>query len=414
MLAKALYNALIYPLIAGGASIGGLLSGKLREGLEGRLGLTERAQRFRFEHPDARIVLFHCASAGELESIKPIALAFRKREWLSAVSYFSPSAKSSLRGSEFDFADYSPRDSIRSAGGYLGALKPNLVLISKHDVWPNMVWQSRHLGIPIWLINGNFHARSSKLFPVLKGFHRAIHRELTGILTVSEDDARRARLIAGDSANVIAVGDSRFDRVLARARAAAAPETALLKILEGKQVLVAGSTHEKDEHLLLASFAELSKSIPNLHTLIIPHDPSEAALRRIISIAKTHDVATSELTDSSDSINVSVINRSGVLAELYQVGHLAYVGGGFGRGVHSVIEPMAHGLEVVCGPNMGVSREALDAQAAGLLGVVDSHSSLVSQVVSRMCGPRRSEVHDFITRRSGVVDRILSIVLPQT
>ncbi|MBK6766084.1 MAG: hypothetical protein IPG71_07090 [bacterium] len=225
-----------------------------------------------------RVVLFHCASAGELEGAKPLAAACRARGWTCAVSFFSPSAISALKGGEFEFADYSPRDSVRSARDYLKALRPDVIWISKHDVWPNLVWQARALGVPVWLINGNFHARSMKRFPLLRQFNQAIHAELEGILTVSEDDARRARQIAGEGVKIIAVGDSRFDRVHARAKSAARPADDIQKAIAGRRVVVGGSTHSSDEELLLRAFAELRRTHDKLCLLIVPHDPSDEAV----------------------------------------------------------------------------------------------------------------------------------------
>lgn len=411
-IAKLIYNGAVYPALALGASVSALFSRKLRTGLEGRVGLAERAGRFRNNHQTDRIVLFHCASAGELEGTKPLAMACRQRGWMCAVSYFSPSAVSALKGGEFEFADYSPRDSVKSAREYLEALRPDVVMISKHDVWPNMVWQARQLGIPVWLINGNFHANTLKLFPGLRHFNRTVHSELTGILTVSEDDAKRARRIAGESCRIAAVGDSRFDRVITRAQAAPDPAPELLAVIGKRTVLLGGSSHERDEELLIESFVELRTSRSDFCLLLVPHDPSEAAVSRIKALAEPRSLRVSDLSITNDQADVIVVNKTGVLADLYKVAKLAYVGGGFDRGVHSVLEPMAHGCEVICGPNISVSREANEAQALGLLEVVTSAVELTHAIQRRLGSTNRDEVIRFVNQRGGVVNRILDIALP--
>ncbi|MCB9357034.1 MAG: hypothetical protein H6508_03755 [Calditrichaeota bacterium] len=411
MLAKTLYNGLFYPLISLGAAIGGVFSRKLRTGLEGRIGLAERARTFREQQQKAKVVLFHCASAGELEGVKPVADAFRKRGWLCAASYFSPSALTALRGAEFDFADYSPRDSVVSMRDYLQALRPDVVLISKHDVWPNMVWQSKSLGIPVWLINGNFHAGTSKQYPGLRQFHRAIHRELSGILAVSEADAQRARLIAGNTTYVAAVGDSRFDRVTSRARNIALADDFLSSAISGRHVIVAGSTHEKDEALLIGALSKAIQEIPEFLMLLVPHDPSEEALRRILERAQDAGLHAADSSEQAPDVSLLVINHSGVLADMYRFGHLAYVGGGFDRGVHSVLEPMAHGCEVVCGPNIGVSREANDALKEGLLAVVQDSVALEAELRRRRDEIKTMDVRIFVEQRSGISEKILEHVV---
>ncbi len=326
--------------------------------------------------------------------------------------FFSPSAVSALKGSEFDFADYSPRDSIKTAREYLEALRPDVILISKHDVWPNMVWQARELGIPVWLINGNFHANTLKLLPGFRHFNRAIHSELAGILTVSEDDTKRARRIAGESCKIAAVGDSRFDRVIARAQAAPDSAPELVAAIAGRPVILAGSTHPRDEEILIESLSELRSSLGDLCMLLVPHDPSEEALARILTLAESRLLLASEVGLVGGRTDIIVINKTGVLADLYKISQLAYVGGGFDRGVHSVIEPMAHGCEVICGPNISVSREAIEAQALGILDVVSNSLELKCELTHRLSESKRGEVLHFVTQRGGVVSRILDIALP--
>lgn len=410
--AKLFYNGLAYPLLSLFAGLGALFSSKLRTGLRGRVGLADRARAFRAAHADAKLVLFHCASAGELEGTKPLAAACRARGWTCAVSYFSPSAISALKSGEFDFADYSPRDSVRSARDYLSALRPDVIWISKHDVWPNLVWQARALGIPVWLINGNFHAQSKKRFPLLRQFNQAIHSELEGILTVSEDDAQRARQVAGASVRIFAVGDSRFDRVYARAQQAPGPPSDVVASVGGRKVVLGGSTHARDEELLLPAFAELKTTVSDVCLLVVPHDPSEGAVARITGAAELCGLSVGE-PGLAKTYDVIIVNRSGVLADLYRSASVAYVGGGFDRGVHSVIEPMAHGCEVMCGPGISVSREANEARELALLDVVTGREELVQALMKRHTNRRRSDVLQFVSTRAGVVDRILNLALPE-
>ncbi|MBK6766085.1 MAG: hypothetical protein IPG71_07095 [bacterium] len=106
------------------------------------------------------------------------------------------------------------------------------------------------------------------------------------------------------------------------------------------------------------------------------------------------------------------MNRTGVLADLYQYGTVAYVGGGLDRGVHSVIEPMAHGCEVICGPGISVSREANEARELGLLDVVTCVDELSGALALRLENRQRAGALDFVESRAKVVDRILDLALP--
>jgi 3-deoxy-D-manno-octulosonic-acid transferase len=385
---------------------------KIRDGLEGREGLLERARDFRKRIGAKPLLLFHCASAGELEALKPLAHKFDRSKVAIAVSYFSPSAKSALQKSdEFDFSDYSPIDSHGQVAGFLAALKPSVIAITKHDIWPNLVWQARELSIPIFLINGNFPASSTRLWPGVRQFHAAVYTAFTQIMTVSEDDAKQARRFVGTDVPVQSFGDSRFDRVVARVERRAELPEGVEQNCAGRSVIVAGSTHADDEQLLLPVLPKLA-DIPNLLTVIVPHDPSSKAKRRILDLCSQHHLRARDLDDNRavDDTQVLLINRTGILADLYRVGQVAYVGGGFGKGVHSILEPMASGLAVVCGPNIGVSHEAGMAKEKGILVVTTDRKPLESQLRRWLNEAElpslREHVQDFVRAHTGATDRI--------
>lgn len=413
MIAKLLYNLFAYPALSVAAHIAALFSPKLREGLRGRRRVAGQARAFRERNNTARVVLFHCASAGELEGIKPLAACCRERGFVPCVSYFSPSAKTALGPDSFAFADFSPFDSMHQVRAYLRALRPETVLISKHDVWPNLVWQCAEMKIPVWLINGNFRGGSFKRWPGARAFHRAIHERLSGILTVSEEHAERARAIAGKHVFVASVGDSRFDRVLARAREQRNPLDGRQSILEQKRWIIGGSTHLRDEILLLEAFAQIRHDHPGLGCLVVPHDPSESAVGRIEATAQQFGLTCAEVDRTTTAPDVLIVNRSGILADVYRYGTLAFVGGGFDRGVHSVIEPMAHGLAVICGPNTDVSREAQEAATEHLLFEITAADELVRIAADLLHQPMEDAARKFVMLRAGVVDRVLDTVLPR-
>ncbi|MBU0508799.1 hypothetical protein KKH27_08190, partial [bacterium] len=210
---RRLYNAVILPMLWGGSRVLALANKKVCAGLSGRRGLVERARRFRERIGGRPVLLFHCASAGELEALKPIAAEFNRERIALAVSYFSPSAQTALRDdTEFDFADFSPIDSAAHVRSYFEAIQPSVIAITKHDVWPNFAWTARDLDIPLFLINGNFPVASARLRPGARGFHAAVYSAFREIMAVSDEDAERARRIVGDGVKIVAVGDARFDR----------------------------------------------------------------------------------------------------------------------------------------------------------------------------------------------------------
>jgi len=345
---------------------------KIGAGLRDRIGLIDRVAAFRKSIGSKQVLLFHCASAGEFESLRPLAKEFNRDRFALVVSYFSPSAKSAIeKSTEFDFVDCSPSDSIGTVSAYLDAMKPSAVCITKHDVWPNFIWQSELRGIPRFLISGNFHARSLKALPGARGFHRSIYRSFTQIMTVSETDSERAAQLCGSDRNIVAIGDSRYDQVRQRAEREIDFQKDIFDFCTEKIVFIAGSTHSDDENLILPVVKKHIDKLPNLRLIIVPHDPSSDATKRITSTAREFGLSAADLDiDTVKDQNALIINRTGILADLYRIGSIAYVGGGFGKGVHSVLEPMIHGLPVITGPNINVSNEALQAKHVNLLATV--------------------------------------------
>lgn len=411
---RFLYNRLILPMLWGGSNVLAPFHGKVREGLNGRRGLADRVRAFRETIGDRKVLLFHCASAGELEALKPIAAEFDRNCVAVAVSYFSPSARTALRdGGEFDFADFSPIDSVRDVFEYLQTLQPSAVAITKHDIWPNFAWETSGLGIPLFLINGNFHAASSRQWPLARQFHTAVYSGFREVMTVSDEDTERARRLVMKADRVRTVGDARYDRVLTRAREQRPLPEGVAERCGNRWVVVAGSTHPDDEELLLPLVRTLRESNPNLLLLLVPHDPSPLARRRILAQCRRYGLRCEDLDAEKRLSNseILLINRSGILADLYPVGHIAYVGGGFGRGVHSVLEPMASGSPVVCGPNIGVSHEAGEAEKRGIVRVVTGRRNCSEWISGLMRDAVRLEglrhqARDFVESRSGVARAI--------
>lgn len=411
---RGLYNGLILPALRGGFRIMAPFAPKVRRGLTDRQDLINRVRAFRDKAADKPLMLFHCASAGEFQSLKPVADALDRNRYHIVVSFFSPSAKSAAsRAQEFDLADYSPEDSLPIVHEYLEALRPDLIAVTKHDVWPNITWCADRRRLPVFLINGNFPANSLRLLPLVRGFHGEIYRSLRGILAVSEEDARYAREFVGDEVPIEVAGDSRYDCVAAAMQNPVTFPEGLSDLCRMKEVLIAGSTHHEDEELLIPILPRLKKKVPELLTVIVPHDPSRRAAGRIRRLCAMSGIRLADVDDlnGSGETDALLVNKTGLLAGLYRLGNMAYVGGGFGKGIHSVLEPFAYGLPVVCGPSIGVSHEARTASKTDILEVVRGRRQAASvysgwltdkDVLSGL----QEEAKRFIISRTGASVRI--------
>jgi 3-deoxy-D-manno-octulosonic-acid transferase len=329
----------------------------------GRIGWRNRLRAWaRTSLGEKPLWLFHAASVGELEAIRPVIDRIIKRgKERVAVTVFSPSTyrmKPDLPG--LDLFCYLPFDSIGNQRLLLKTIKPELLAISKHDVWPNLLGAALGLGIPTALINANFHPQSLRIHPVFRFFHRWVFCQFTSIATLSKEHANRLTSLVGNCVPCKVLGDSRYDRVIERCNKQSPEVAAKSHLLAGRTVIVAGSTHPKEERLLAPAIGSLVSKYPNLFVIWVPHDPESEALASLEQQLQANNLPTRRWSEdwSADGLTGVVVDQVGFLAELYSLSHIAIVGGGFDKGVHSVIEPAVFGLPVLFGPRYHVSQEA--------------------------------------------------------
>jgi len=290
------------------------------------------------------------------------------------VSFFSPSGYEHASGNgEYDLKIYLPHDTLPSVARFLNRLEPDLLVISKHDVWPNLVWSMASRNIPAILVNATLPADSFLLRPVVRSFAAALLGKLRFIAPASERDLQGFRRIVGSSTAMEILGDTRFDQVLIRSQ-----ESRKLRILpesafQGRKVFVAGSIWPSDEECLLPALERLFAELPEFAAILVPHEPTPHHVQALTEWLERRSIpfllfSDPELFSQIDSVRALVVDRIGVLANLYAYGDMAYVGGSFGPGVHNVMEPASHGIPVLFGPRILNSPEAqeLVSRQAGI------------------------------------------------
>ncbi len=310
----------------------------------------------------------HAASAGELEQARPLLAGLRARDpeagLLVTLSSISARAAGERLG-EADLVLPLPLDTPRAMARLLAAFRPRAVIAVKWDLWPNLVLEAERRGVPVLLLGAALGTDSGRARWPGRLIAAPLHRRLTGIGAASEADARAFAALGVAADRLAVTGDTRFDRVLAR-RAEARP-LPLAGAGEGF-CLVAGSSWPVEEDMLLAAFAALRPTRADLRLLLVPHEPTAAAIARLREAAAARGLPLWTLGERADLAagGVCVADRVGILPELYAAGQLALVGGGFGRGLHSVLEPAARGLAVLCGPALRSRRRgpAIGGRAA--------------------------------------------------
>ncbi len=361
-----IYNIIVIPVLLLGMQAARFFNPKVREGIRGRRGLFGRLLQARAElEPGRQFIVIHCTSAGEFEAARPLLAALRQRlpQLKAHVTCYSPSGmRALLNATEVESFSYLPFDDFFSARRFFRILKPAAFIIVKHDVWPNMVWAAAQCGLPVLWINANLHIKSKRVKFFFRGLNRSFLEQIDEILTVGDDHAQRLARIAS-VAKIHVVGDSRYDRTLERFTQISQASANLLPARwkgSGKLIL-GGSTWGPDQRLLIPVFAALKKDHPDLRLVLVPHEPKAEFLADTIFYLTGYKLSYllySSLTNESDPTDVLIVDKVGILAGLYQEAWAAYVGGAFGEGVHSVLEPAAFNLPIFFGPKHYMSHEA--------------------------------------------------------
>ena len=345
----------------------------LRRGVEARFAAWGRVGRDR-----ARPLLWmHAPSVGEGLQARPVLESLRElhADIQLAYTYYSPSARSFAGTLPVDFREILPFDTRGSSRAALAALAPDALVFSKLDVWPTLVEEASALGVGLALISATLSPQSSRL----KGFGPALLRDayarLDAVGAISADDAERLTALGCRPQSIEVTGDTRYDQVWTRARSADADGSIVAPLRSPHPTLVAGSTWPADLRHLLPAILRAHAVAPGLRCIIAPHEPDADSIARLETWASSSGLEARRLTHPfARDADVIIVDKLGVLGDLYGLADFAFVGGGFhAAGVHSVLEPAAFGAPVAFGPMHANSRDAgLLEREGGGAGVTDA------------------------------------------
>ena len=331
---------------------------KARLWCEGRKGLTERLQRAigDAEH----IVWVHSSSLGEFEQGRPIVDYIRAHypDYKILLTFFSPSGYEMRKNySNADYVFYIPVDTRRRVRQFLDAVKPEVAIFVKNEFWLNMLAELRRRNIRTYLASAIFRRNSIFFNPVGDIWRKALHSFDTLFV---QDEGSKALLAEIGVENVVVAGDTRFDRVSAIAEKAEKVE--IVEQFKGdKRLFVAGSTWGPDEDILLP----LINENPDIKFVIAPHEMDESRIERLLREVKGGAVRYTQLPSDFADKQVLVLDTIGLLSRVYGSAEWAYVGGGFGVGIHSTLEAVVYGMPVAFGTNYRKFKEACDLIALG-------------------------------------------------
>ncbi len=359
--------------------------GKFQRTFRVRKGVLDRFAEWGDTQRDrSRPLLWvHAPSVGEGLQARPVLEALRERlpAFQLAYTYFSPSAEHFAKTLDVDFRDVLPFDTVHAARAALDALAPAALIFSKLDVWPMLTEAAAARRIPLALISATLASGSSRSGRFASAFLRDAYARLDAVGAISADDASRLIELGCREPVVRVTGDTRFDQVILRARRANADSDLLAPLRSTRPTLVVGSNWPTDERVLLPAIAD-ARGNSGLRVIIAPHEPTAQHLGPIERWASSAGLAHARLGSArAPDADVVVVDRVGVLGELYSLADFAFVGGAFhSAGLHSVLEPAAYGAPVIFGPRHGASRDARLLLEAGGAQVGHDRASLAMAI----------------------------------
>ncbi|MFT3981617.1 MAG: glycosyltransferase N-terminal domain-containing protein [Ferruginibacter sp.] len=340
-----LYNIFL-ALYSAGIRVAALWNPKARLWVKGR-----RLQTVSTPPAGRPVVWMHCASLGEFEQGRPLLEAVKKNypQVYIILSFFSPSGyeiRKNYAGA--DQVLYLPMDNPIRSRQFIDTIQPSLVLWVKYEYWYHYLSALKRKNIPVLLVSGIFR-QDQPFFQWYGGFWKNILGSFEHLF-VQTEASRQLLQNAGIMQNITVSGDTRFDRVSDIAAQWQPLSEAVAKFCEGHQVIVAGSTWEEDEEVLI----HYARIHPHIRFIFAPHEVSRERIRDLKE-EFPDGILFSELNNRQLSTvihsNVLIIDNIGMLSRLYHYAGIAYIGGGFNQsGIHNILEAAVYGKPVVFGP----------------------------------------------------------------
>ena len=360
--------------------------------------------------PNARYIWFHAASLGEFEQGRPLMEYLRKThpEYKILLTFFSPSGYEVRKNYEgADIICYLPLDTIRNARRFLRAIKPVMAFFIKYEFWYNYLHILQHRGVPTYSVSSIFRPDQIFFQWYGKGYGRVLKCFTHFFVQNIESKNLLAKL---DIHDVEVVGDTRFDRVL-QIKEASKQLPIVEKFTENaSKVFIAGSSWLPDEEVFLKYF--------NLHKdwklIVAPHVIGEDHLAQIFELLKGRRVVryTEATEENVKDAEVLIIDCFGLLSSIYHYGTISYVGGGFGVGIHNVLEAAVWDIPVIFGPNNKRFQEAQGLIMTGGGFEINDYQSfrdlmLRFETDEMFLQTSKKHAGEFVKGRAGATEKIM-------
>ncbi len=415
-----MYNIIMY-LYLFGVAIASLFNEKVRKMWRGERDAF-RVLREKVD-PQAQYVWVHAASLGEFEQGRPLIEQIRKEhpQYKILLTFFSPSGyevRKNYGGA--DIICYLPIDTISNARRFLRTIRPVMALFIKYEFWYNYLHILKHRGVPVYSVSSIF--RENQIF--FKWYGHQYGRVLKCFTHFFVQNEMSRDLLASIGLNNVTItGDTRFDRVLQIKEAA--KKLPIVEQFIGSQtgnVFVAGSSWQPDEEIFIPYLMETAKesqgTVLPWKLIIAPHVIGEDHLKLIERLLAGHRVVRYTEAEKGAPVQdaeVLIIDCFGLLSSIYHYGTVTYVGGGFGVGIHNVLEAAVWNVPVIIGPNNKKFQEAQELMAAGGCFEITDAETFASLMKRFQQDPAflsdaGNKAGSYVKGKSGSTEKVLSFV----
>lgn len=409
----SLFYQIFITLFSISVRVSALFNKKTRLFIRGRKNLFKKLKEA--ISGEKNIIWIHCSSLGEFEQARPLIEKLKTNDTDKIlITFFSPSGyeiRKNYTGADYIF--YLPIDTKRKVKRFLTIVSPKIAFFVKYDFWYNYLHGLNTRKIPTYLISANFRAEQFSGFYGI--YLKKVLSFFTGIFVQNQSSYNILQKRKINHAFVS--GDLRYDRVYATAQTAS--NNAIITYFKGKHfLLLCGSTWEKDEEVI----AKLDLRTATFKIIITPHQVGEEHILSIIQrfnsyptirYSKISKEPVSAALDKLNDAQILIVDTIGMLATLYKYADIAYIGGGFGSGIHNVLEAVAFGVPVMFGPNhhkFPEAKELIELKNAFEITTTSQLSDSINTLLSDSAALKTTSVNckNFVEQRRGATEFILT------
>ncbi len=415
---RLLYNLAVY-IYTSGISLSAFLGNKKAQlWVQGRKNWKVDLNR-KLEGAPFKRIWFHCASLGEFEQGRPLIEKIKQKDPSAFIilTFFSPSGYEIRKNyNQADYVCYLPVDTHSNAKYFIETVSPTYAVFIKYEFWFHYFNEADIRGIPLYIASSIF--RPSQIFFKWYGtFFMSILKRVNFFFL--QDENSGGLLSEHGITNYMLTGDTRFDRVYEIIQEGKGIEI-LHSYFHDKAVLLAGSTWPEDEEILLQSLGELDKN--NINLIIAPHEINEKRIQTLLTLLSKY-YSPGEITRFSQAIKnreakVIVMDNIGLLSTAYQYATFAWIGGGFGKGIHNILEAAAFGKPTIFGPQYEKFKEAVELVRLGgsfsMKDVAEAKYTINTLLTDKKKLKTSSEICSaYVKKHIGATDKIISHIEKQ-